>query len=263
MTSLPPLSRWTFYVATAGAALVSGALAMGRIESRAWAAGAVCGYLSLVAIGLKKPSLRMFTDALVRAHDGATIVVDVEHDPSSKGSIAALCALFEAHDARATLALTMDTAIAHSSALQAALERGHSVALVDRQPPERHERALSRGADLDARITELERDRAAWNEHFPKIPAPDLWFARGLYTPALQRLADTFDRTLVVASHDLRGPSRSPIAERVELELELGAILRVEDSPSFRAALPTVLAAAARLGVPVRALVSQDAAQEA
>lgn len=257
MPSLPPLSRWTFYVATVGAAVVSVALAMGRVESRAWVAGAIVSYAALVAIGLQKPSLRMFTDAIARAHESAALIVDV---PSDAGSIASLCALFEAHDARATLALTVEQVVAHRDALVAALARGHSIAL--RDDAERAQ-PRTRSASMDARIARLERERTLLNEHFSPDDRPDLWLAHGLYTPALQRLADAFDRTLVAPSDDLRSKSRYPLAERLENDLDDGAILRVEDSPELRASLPAVLAAAGRLGVPVRALVFRDAAQEA
>ncbi|MBL8683309.1 MAG: hypothetical protein JNK05_29345 [Myxococcales bacterium] len=257
MPSLPPLSRWTFYAATAGAALVSVALAMGRVPSRVWPAAAIVAYVALVALGLKKPSLRMFTDAIARAPDGAAMIVEV---PADARAIESLCALFEAHDGRATLALSAEDAAASRDALVAAIERGHALAITDR---EAREHARTRGAAVDARIDRLEREHALLHAQFSQDFYPDLWLPSGLYTPALQRLADAFDRTLVAPSHDLRGKSRFPLAERIEHDLEHGAILRVEDSPSLRAALPAVLAAAARLGVPVRALVSRDAAQEA
>jgi hypothetical protein len=265
------LARFTLFAATAATALVSVGTALGRLESRAWVGGAVTAYVTLVAIGLRRPTLRMFTDAVARCEEGAALIVDVR--AGAEPSLPELLEIAEKHRVTLTLALTMRDAVAHPDAVRSALARAHSVALVERPHADDHDEASAsatapsrparapRWSAIERRITRLEREIALWDERFADLDPPELWLADGLYTPMLQRLADAFDRTLLAPTADLRD-ERDPAALREALvdALAQHAIVRVIDGPALRAQLPAVLDAVARLGVPVRALTLPDAA---
>ncbi|MFO0559363.1 MAG: hypothetical protein U0269_15210 [Polyangiales bacterium] len=249
-----PVARFSLFAATAATALVSAGTALGRLESRAWIAGALSGYVALVALGISKPALRMFTDALTRVDHGAALVVDVrEGDADPLSELFALC---QKHRCTITVALDTNAAIAHADVLRGALAQGHSIALRDGVPAT----TSSEGARAaDRRIERIERDEARWAARLPELDSPELWLADGLFTPALQRIADAFDRTLVAPSHDLRAiVEPEALREKLVDALDHHAIVRVIDSPALRQQLPAVLDSAGRLGVPVRALTLPD-----
>ncbi len=249
-----PLARWTLFSATAATALVSAGTALGLLESRAWAAGAVVSYVALITLGLKKPSMRMFTDALARQDTGAALVIDVGTDSAEP-----LLALAEAHGARLTIALTVTRACAAPDFVRACLAAGHALALSSDEAIEG--RTTTRSKAINRSISQLERETVQWEQRFADLDPPELWLTDALATPALQRLADAYDRTLVAPSRDLRAVTdRGPLREALTDALEEHAIVRVLDTPALRAELPAVLDAVARLGVPVRALTLPEAA---
>jgi hypothetical protein len=258
------LARITLFAATAGALLVSVATALGRVESRLWALTMAVGYVALVGLGLRKPSLRMFTDALATAPEGASIVVETELDATQTD---ALLRAFEQRDSRATLAVRVSSAVEQPEVVRDALARGHSFVVRDSDGTSGTSGTSSSSAARMGRsranhtlFSSLERDELQWNERLPDRPMPELWLSDRRYTPVLQRLADAFDRTLVAPSVDLRARAegeplnQDALVEQLTDALGEGAIALVSDTPALRAALPAVLDAAARLGVPVRAL---------
>jgi hypothetical protein len=251
-----PVARFSLFAATAATALVSAGTALGRLESRAWIAGAITGYIALVGLGITQPALRMFTDALARVDDGAALIVDLRED---SGSLSELLALCQNRRCTITIALDTSTAIAHASELERAIAEGHSLALRDGSAAEETPDRARPINSTHRRIEELERDEARWAARLPDLETPELWLADGLYTPALQRLADAFDRTLVAPSHDLRAITEpEALREKLVDALDHHAIVRVIDSPALRQQLPAVLDSAGRLGVPVRALTLPD-----
>jgi hypothetical protein len=248
-----PIARLSLFAATAATVLVAAGTALGRLESRAWIVGALCGYVTLVGLGLRKPALRMFTDAIARVDHGAALIIDVhEH---SAGPLRELFSLCNEQHCTITVALDTDTAIAHADALRDALADGHSLAFRDVRPALRSSKSATRTCTVHRRIEQLEREEARWAARLPELEVPEFWLADGLFTPLLQRIADAFDRTLVVPSHDLRAIT-DPAALRDKLvdALDHHAIVRVTDSPALRRLLPAVLDSVGRLGVPVRAL---------
>jgi hypothetical protein len=247
-----PVARFSLFAATTATALVSGATALGRFESRAWVAGSIMSYVALVALGLARPGLRMFTDAVSRVDDGVALIVDV---PAERAALLAeLFALAQEHRCTVTVALDTSTAIAHERALVRGAREGHTIALRDSR-----EGTAGPIDSTHRRIEALEREAARWQSRTIELDPPELWLADGLYTPALQRLADAFDRTLVAPTHDLRATLEpDELREKLEDALDHHAIVRVIDSPALRQLLPAVLDSAGRLGVPVRALSLPD-----
>jgi hypothetical protein len=256
-TVIPP-ARACLYASTAGGLLVSAAAALGRLDSRATVGATLAGYVALVAIGLARPGLRMFTDALSRAPEGASLLVRCEVEPAR---LDALLSLFEARDARVTLVVDLERAIAHPEALRAALERGHGLVTLEREGPSPDR---SRRARVDRALDALERERALATDALGDGSALDLWLPSGLYTPALQRVADALDRTLVAPTSDLRAhrAARGPATDLRDAVIDAlghGAIVLLEDTEALREALPPILDGATRLAVPVRPLLaSQD-----
>lgn len=248
-----PVARLSLFAATAATALVSVGTALGRFESRAWIAGSITGYVALVALGLARPALRMFTDAVSRTEDGAALIVDVPDERAPL--LAELFALAKEHRCTLTVALDASSAVlAHEHALVHAMREGHSIAL-----RESREGSNAPIHSTHRRIEALERETARWQSRASELDVPELWLADGLYTPALQKLADAFDRTLVAPSHDLRSITEpDALREALADALDHHAIVRVLDSPALRQQLPAVLDSAGRLAVPVRALTLPD-----
>lgn len=247
-----PVARLSLFAATAATALVSAGTALGRFESRAWIAGSITGYVALVALGLARPALRMFTDAVSRVEDGAALIVDVSDERAPL--LAELFALAKEHRCTFTVALDASTAIEHERALVRAMREGHSIAL--RESREGSNAPIN---SIHRRIEALERETARWKSRASELDVPELWLADGLFTPALQKLADAFDRTLVAPSHDLRSITEpDALREALTDALDHHAIVRVLDSPALRLQLPAVLDSAGRLAVPVRALTLPD-----
>jgi hypothetical protein len=168
---------------------------------------------------------------------------------------------FEERAFQATLAVRVSSAVEQSEVVRDALARGHSLVARDSDGlSSSAPRNNNRSRANHTLFSSLERDELQWNERLPDRPMPELWLSDRRYTPVLQRLADAFDRTLVAPSVDLRprageeSLSETALVEGLTDALGEGAIALVSDTPALRAALPAVLDAAARLGVPVRAL---------
>jgi hypothetical protein len=286
-----PLSRLAFFLATAGAMLVSAGTVLGRFESRLWVLAGLVAYCALCVAGLARPSMRMFTDAVIRAPEGCAVLIDLAlHRADPDAPLSALLRLFDARGAKVMFAVTLDDAARSPAVIREILARGHGLVL--RDPTVERGRGLSRRGHW---VSALDAGHEAFEAALPEVAVPELWASDRWHTPGLQRIADAYEHTLVAPTVDLRracrapagagedvegdaenplenpsqntadGPSGPPshgrsAAARASLEevlrgaVEDGAIVRLADTPTLRAAIGALLDAAGGLGVPVRPL---------
>ena len=246
-------ARWSLFAAATATVVVSAGTAAGRLESRAWIATSVLGCAGLLLLGLRVPRLRMFADALVRCDDGLALVVDA----TEGDAVDSLCRIAEKSQSKLTLALDASALEAQPAAVERAAREGH--AIVWRDPVSSGD---SRGREsTDARLAQLETETERWKRAAPALDPPELWLSEALHTPTLAKIAEAFERTLLVPTMDLRAiTERESLREAMISALDAHAIVRVRDSAALRGELPAVLYAAARLAVPVRALTLPEAA---
>lgn len=246
-------ARWSLFAAATATVVVSVGTAVGRLDSRAWIATSVLGCAGLVALGLRAPRLRMFADAVVRCDDGVALVVDA----SARDAVETLRAIAEKSQCKLTFALDASALEAQPAAIERAAREGH--ALVWRDPTSRGDSQARESTD--ARLAQLETETERWRRARSTLDPPELWMSDSLHTPALAKIAEAFERTLLVPTVDLRAIAEpEALREAMISALDAHAIVRVRDSAALRGELPAVLYAAARLAVPVRALTLPEAA---
>lgn len=250
-------ARWSLFAAATATVVVSVGTAAGRLDSRAWIATSVLGCVGLIVLGLRAPRLRMFADAIVRCDEGVAIVVDVRESDA----VEALRAIVEPSQSKLTFAVDARAVEALRSSIERATEHGHALAWRD---PD--ELASIRGARApadaqSARLAQLELETERYTRALPAIDPPELWLSDATHTPMLAKIADVFERTLLVPTVDLRAITEpESLREAMISALDAHAIVRVRDCAALRSELPAVLYAAARLAVPVRALTLPEAA---
>lgn len=249
-------ARWSLFAAAAATVVVSAGTALGRLESRAWIATSVLGCAGLVALGLRVPRLRMFADAVVRCDDGAALVVDVRDGDA----LDALRVIAEKSQCTLTFALDARAIEARPAAVESALHAGHTLAWRDPDSAQLS-RERARTDTQSAQLAQLELETERWRRAAPSIDPPELWLSDALHTPTLAKIAEAFERTLLVPTVDLRAiVEPDALREAMISALDAHAIVRLRDSAALRSELPAALYAAARLAVPVRALTLPEAA---
>lgn len=245
-----PLARLTLYVATAGAVITAAATAMGRLESTKYVLLAIAVYIVLLLLGLFQPSLRMFADAIVRAPGTGTesvaFLVESDLDPAFTNE---WLKLFEEKKHSVTLLVTAEIAEKSQELLLSLIKRGHAVGALGPV-------TTRRLADKSL-VEALERESDAWD---PLQQEQDLlWLPEVLYTDRLARIAQAFERDLVVCSHDLReAQTVDELLAKSKAVLQKGgggAIVRFRDGTVFRAAIAGILDVATQVGVGVRTLL--------
>jgi hypothetical protein len=243
------LGRLTLYVATAGALLTAAATAMGRLESNRYVLAAIIMYILLLLLGLRRPELQMFADATVSVTaDVNTVALLVDTTLADEG-VPQWVRVIEQKNARVTLVLTAQEAEKSQAIVSQLLLSGHAVA--DRGPT-----VNSRWA-AKSLVEKLEIEQPVWDQLLGEQRL--WWLAPTYYTERVARIAEAFERDLVVCSVDLRAiESVEELAARCDRVLrahKTRAILRFQDGPVFREAIAGIVDAATQLGVGVGTLV--------
>jgi peptidoglycan/xylan/chitin deacetylase (PgdA/CDA1 family) len=252
--SFPPL-RAAFYASTLGAIVTGTATVLGHdLLTRPQSGALLASYAGLVALGVTAPRSRIFADAVTRVPDGVALTFDDGPHPEHTPRV--LDALDRA-GARATFFMIGRKMQAHPAVVRDVLARGHAVGAHgythDRWYALRSLAWLARDAD---------REDALWSE---LVGAPPVLFRPpiGLVNPRIARLAAERDRVIVAWTARPRdGLARTTPAQvtaRVVPKLRDGAIVLLHDAaetndrtPAAIAALPTILDAAAQLGLIAR-----------
>ncbi|MDP3276646.1 MAG: hypothetical protein Q8Q09_15720 [Deltaproteobacteria bacterium] len=239
-----PIARIALYAATVTALVVSAATAVGRMDSRWPVAVTLLAYCALIALGIFQPSLQVFADACTRAPRGIALVVDVSL--AHMDAIDELASRCKARGATLTLALALgDAPQALSAELRARIARwlteGHRV--IAKGPAGRGE----------ALLCALEAQEPTWTQLLGEPPS--FWLASQRYSGVLGRIADAFDRTLLVPTADLRAIDQPELlATALRKSAHEGAIVRVVPGTALAHGVSALLDAAASLAVPVCAL---------
>ncbi len=243
--------RVAFYAATGGAIAAGGASLAGHGPS-AWLTGtALAGYMGLVALAVTEPRTRIFGDVVARVPSGIALTFDDGPHPVFTRKI--MDAL-EAKNARGTFFMIGRKMRAHPEVVKEVIARGHAVGAHgythDRLYAMRSFGWLEKDADEEERV---------WEEITGRLPVlyrPPI----GLMNPRITRLADERDRKIIAWTIRPRdGIARTAaetVAARVTRSLKAGDIVLLHDSsehdtrePAAIAALPSILDAAARLGL--------------
>lgn len=250
---IPPL-RASLYVASAGALVATGSLALGHPVSPALTGGLLAGYVALVGLGVYSPAAQLFGHAVVRVPSGVALTFDdgphPEHTPR-------ILDLLDARGARGTFFLIGRKVEKHPALAKEIVSRGHAVGAHSFA----HDRLYAlRGASWLDRDADLEDE--LWKStfgHAPVLFRPPV----GLTNPRIARLCEERDRLLVawtIRGRDGVASASAPaVARRVEKGLRKGAIALLHDAaerddhtPVSLEALPPVLDACARLGLSAR-----------
>ncbi len=243
--------RAAFFVAT-GSAIVAGGATVAGHGPGPWITGvALLGYVALVTLAVTQPRTRIFGEVLARVPTGIALTFDDGPHPVFTRKI--MDAL-EARGARGTFFMIGRKMRSHPDVVREIVARGHAVGAHgythDRLYALRSYGWLARDAEQEDRV---------WEEILGRLPVlyrPPI----GLMNPRIARLADERDRKIIawtVRPRDgLAHTTWEKVADRVITGLDHGAIVLLHDTaendtrePAALAALPTILDAAARLGL--------------
>lgn len=243
--------RVAFHAATFSAIAVGVASLAGRGPGPCFTGLALAGYLVLVAVAVIQPRSRIFGEVLARVPSGIALTFDDGPHPVFTRKI---MDVLEAHGARGTFFMIGRKMRRHPDVVREIVARGHAVGAHGYT----HDRlyALRTYAWLSH---DAEREDRVWEEILGRLPVlyrPPI----GLTNPRIARLADERDRTIIawtVRPRDgLAHTTAELVAQRVIAGLDHGAIVLLHDTaendsrePAALTALPTILDAAARLGL--------------
>jgi peptidoglycan/xylan/chitin deacetylase (PgdA/CDA1 family) len=243
--------RAVFYTATGGAIVAGTATLIGHGPPPVVTGASLAAYLGLVALAVTEPRSRIFGDVVARVPAGIALTFDDGPHPVFTRKV--MDAL-EARNARGTFFMIGRKMRAHPDVVREVIARGHAVGAHgfshDRLYAMRSFGWLEKDADEEERV---------WEEVVGRLPVlyrPPI----GLVNPRIVRLAAERDRKIIAWTIRPRdGLARTPartVAERVTTRLHAGDIVLLHDTaeddtrePAALAALPTILDAAARLGL--------------
>ena len=243
----PRPGHWLIHLATAGGLVLTGRGVLGHLPPLPVALGCLGSYLGLIALGVARPRLGMWSPVQRPARDAPAVALALDAGPLPALTLEAAQHLRRA-DAHATFFVLGERAAAHPDVLRALLDQGHEIGVLGHSP----DRWLSLrrpAAVRDALSRAVEAITKACDRR------PDLLLPPGgLVTPALAQAASDLDLDLVAADVRVDARAKDQALDRSLPAVRGGAVLALTEGEATVAALPALLDAIAARGLRARSL---------